>query len=216
MADVAGGALGLDLGVRCRTLDEEVPSFRVPTPYGNQQVQLPVLRSLHVETRADVVSGATVAIAGVAAGETHAVVLVTPQLIDSDGLQNVLVEARVLIAQGEPKEPKKEPGRSDSLKDFELTGWEGFPVALEQASQRDFVSGYQDGEPVLSPVETGARLQFTPATLGGDDVSLQIGLRASHLDPVAPAFPVKVRGGKGPLDLPIVHSLELDLSLIHI
>jgi len=213
MAHVAGGPLGLDLGVRCRILDEQVPTIRVRTPYGSQKVQLPVLRTLHVETRADVTSGATVVIAGVQAGETQALVLVTTHLIESDGLQNVLLEARVVISGGEIKKPKGEPGTSVSLKDFELTGWEGVPVALAQSSRRELVSGYEDGEPVTSPVETGARLQFTPTALGGDDVSLEIGLRCSHLDPTVADFPVKLSGGSGRVDLPTVHVLELDTAV---
>jgi hypothetical protein len=213
VADVTGGPLGLDLGVRCRILDRQVPTLQVRTPYGSQKVQLPVLRTLHVDTRADVMDGSTIVLAGVQAGETEALVFVTPRLSESDGLQNVLLEARVVIAGGELKKPKGKPGTSVSAKDFELTGWEGAPVALAQSSRRELVSGYEDGEPVTSPVETGARLEFTPTALGGDDVTLEIGLRCSHLDPTVADFPVKLSGGSGRVDLPTVHVLELDTAV---
>jgi hypothetical protein len=213
IADVANGTLGLDLGLRCRALDEEVPTFQVPTPHGKQKLQLPVLRTLAVETRVDVASGETLAIAGVRAVETEALVFATPHLLEEDGLQNVLVQARVVIAAGEPKEPKAEPLRSESLKNFALTGWEGQPIALAQVTQRDFVTGYQDGEPVTSPLETQARLEFTPSLLGADDVDLQIALDYGRLDPVVARFPVKTSGGGGALDLPAVHLLQLDTAV---
>jgi hypothetical protein len=131
----------------------------------------------------------------------------------SASTHRVLCAVAILIAGGELKNPKGEPETSSSLKEFELAGWEGVPVALAQSSRRDLVTGYEDGEPVTSPVETGARLQFTPTALDGDDVSLEIGLRSSHLDPTVTDFPVKLSGGSGPVDLPTVHVLELDTAV---
>jgi len=96
---------------------------------------------------------------------------------------------------------------------LQLVGVSGEMASLDHLVIRHLVTDFAGGDPVVSPVETGARLQFTPTALGGDDVSLEIGLRCSHLDPTVADFPVKLSGGSGRVDLPTVHVLELDTAV---
>jgi hypothetical protein len=86
-------------------------------------------------------------------------------------------------------------------------------MALAQTKRRDVVTGFLDGEPVTAPLETAARLRFTPTLLGGDDADLEIALDYGHLDPAVAQFHVKTSGGSGPIDLPTIHLLQLDTAV---
>lgn len=214
LAQVTGGPLGLDLGLRTRVLDERVPTFVVPALHGKQPLQLPVLRTLEVRTHVDVPDGGTVVLGGVEAPGAEALVLVTPKLIPGDGIENVSVRGRVVVGDGgTPKPPKREPESSTSVKELQQVAQAGQAMAVAQWRELDSITGYdEDGEPVSQPLETGARLVFTPTLLGGDDADLELTVDARELDPESERFRVVTSDGRRSIDLPVVHILQLDTT----
>lgn len=205
-----GDTIDLDLGVRSRIPDPATPVFPVPTLDGNVKLQLPELRTLDLQTRVLVDSGQTLVLGGLQAGDTEMLVFVEPNLVTGD---NVVVASRVVVFGGDPREPKRDGEESHSAKDLNLVSREEQPMYLSRTSQHDVVTGHDVNGPVVSPLEVGTRLEFKPTLLGGDQVLLEVVVDDSELDPAGLQFPLKTPQGKGALDLPIVHTTQVDTAL---
>jgi Flp pilus assembly secretin CpaC len=181
VGDPNEGSLRLASDIVCRALDEEVETFQVKTLEGNRNVQLPVAHTLGVKTTVDVSNGQTLVLGGLSSDDEEALVFVTPRLVVGDHAPQVQVAAR-LVRQGVNGEPDREGFSTKFLKEVELSTQLGVPATLTDFMTEEVVVGFERGEPLVSPLNLGFELTFTPTLLGNGAISVDLQFACDAVD----------------------------------
>jgi hypothetical protein len=210
--------VGLDITVGCDLVDEVVATKSVLIDGLSQDLQLPVTRSLTVETVASPTSGETLVLAGVVAGGANPaeiLIFATPNLIEGTPVPQALVEARLALAAGggEPEQPNGASDRTQTLKQLTVEASEPQTGIVEQRVNRNFVVGVQDGETVTLSMDSKTSLKFTPETLAPGELLLGIDLFALNFAPESPQFSLNTASGMKPVELPETRTLDLNTSV---
>ncbi|HEY5625572.1 MAG TPA: hypothetical protein VIT93_03680, partial [Dehalococcoidia bacterium] len=211
--------IGLDITVGCDLVDEPVATASAFIDGLSQDLQLPVARSLTVETVATFAPGQTLALAGILAGDTDPTeifILVTPNLIEGAPVRQALVEAKVaLVGSGgndiEPVEGATE--LTNTLKELTAEASEPDTARLVQRAKQTFVVGEQEGETVALSVDSETTLEFSPQTLAPGELLLGLGLSAVSFAPEPPRFPLNTASGTQWVELPETRILRLNTKL---
>ena len=212
--------VGLEITVDCDLVDEPVATESVLIGGLSQDVQLPVARSLTVETVVSLPSGQTAALASLfigSANPTEIIIFVTPELLEGVPLQQARVEARLALvgSGGEALEPVEgATERIKFLKQLTAEASEPGSARLLQRAKQSFIVGDQDGETVTLSVEADTALRFSPQTLvPGEELLLEIDLSAVNFVPESPKFPLNTVSGIKAVELPETRILELNTNV---
>jgi hypothetical protein len=210
--------VGLNIEVDCDFIDEPVATKTVRIDGLLQELQLPVARSLTVETVADFAPGQTMVLAGVETSEangTQIIVLATPNPIGGAPLPQVLVEARVALAAGGGVNPfEGATDRTETQKRYTTAATEPKSGALLQSAEQGFVVGYPNDVPAQLSLESNTFLQFTPKTLAGGKLQLDVNVTSVGFAPASPQFPLVTLKGEKLVDLPQTKILKLDSHVV--
>ncbi len=207
--------IGLKIEVDCDSVDEPVATKTVRIDGLLQELQLPVARSLTVETVADFLPGQTMVLAGVETREsdpTQVLVFATPTLITTASLPQALVEARVVLVGGgggvNPFEGATE--RTQTQKRYSTAAVEPKGGVLLQSAEQSFVLGYPNEVPVRLSLESKTLLRFMPTTLSPGELQLDLDITSIGFAPASPQFPLVTLKGEKLVDLPQTRILKLD------
>ncbi|MGR8953230.1 MAG: hypothetical protein ACU83V_12580 [Gammaproteobacteria bacterium] len=205
--------IGLNIEVDCDFVDEPVATRTVRIDGLMQKLQLPVARSLTVETAADFAPGQTMALAGVKTGDpdgAEIIVLATPRLIDGAPLPQALVEAQVALVSGDANPVEGTTERTQKQKSYTTAAAEPKSGALLQSAEQAFVVGYPDDAPARLLLKSSTSLQFRPTTLAPGELQLDVNLTSVGFAPASPQFPLVTLKGEKLVDLPQTQVLKLD------
>jgi hypothetical protein len=214
-----GTAMGLEVAVDCDFVDEPVSMEPVLVDGLPQHVQLPVARSLEVETVVSVGSGQTVALAGLFIGgadPTEIIVILTPELLEGTPVPQALVEARLILLAGSGEDPEPVEGateRTQRRKQLTAEATEPGSARLLQQAKQSFIVGDQDGETVRLLVASDTALRFSPRILAPEEILLAIDLSAVDFTPKPPTFPLNTASGPRMVELPETRILELNTDI---
>jgi hypothetical protein len=212
---------GLEIATTWELVDHPVITEQVLIDGLHQAIQLPVSRTLTVETMVSAASGQTLALAGAVAGganPTEILILVSPALLEDAPVPQSLVETRFVLAAGgagdlAPLEGATE--RTNILKQLKAEVSEPGSAKLLQREKQSFVVGDRDGETVTLMVESDTALKFSSETLAPGELLLGLDLSAVSFAPEPPKFPLNTASGIKAVELPETRILELntDVSL---
>jgi hypothetical protein len=209
--------IGLNLEVDCDFVDEPVATKTVRIDGLLQELQLPVARSLTVETVADFAPGQTMVLAGVVTGEpdgTEIIVLATPRLIDGAPVPQAVVEARVALLGGGSMIPfEGTTERTETQKRYSIAATEPKSGVLLQNAEQGFVVGYPSGVPARLSLESNTSLQFRPTTLAPGELQLDVNVTSVGFAPASPQFPLVTLKGEKLVDSPQTRILKRDSHL---
>ena len=207
--------ISLNIEVDCDFVDEPVATKTVRIDGLLQELQLPVARSLTVETVADFPPGQTMVLAGVETSEpdgTQILVFATPTLIAGAPVPQAVVEARVVLLGGggvvNPFEGTTE--RTETQKRYSTAATEPRSGVLLQSAEQGFVVGYPHDVPVRLSLASNTSLQFRPTTLAPGELQLDVNVTSVGFAPASPQFPLVTLKGEKLVDLPRTRILKLD------
>ena len=206
--------IGLNIEVDCDFVDQPVATKTVRIDGLLQELQLPVARSLTIETVADLAPGQTMVLAGVETSEpdgTQILVFATPTLIAGAPVPQAVVEARVVLLGGggvDPFEGRTE--RTETQKRYSTAATEPKSGVLLQSAEQGFVVGYPHDVPVRLSLESNTSLQFRPTTLAPGELQLDVNVTSVGFAPASPQFPLVTLKGEKLVDLPQTRILKLD------
>ncbi|MHB8876386.1 MAG: hypothetical protein ACYC8T_22055 [Myxococcaceae bacterium] len=208
-----GTRIGLRVEVDSDFVDEPVSTKTVRIGGLLQEVQLPVARSLSVETVADFVSGQTMVLASVSSEPegTEIIVFGTPQLIADGPVPQALVEARVVLLGGggvKPFEGTTEQTRTQRR--YSIAATEPRSGQVLQSAEQGFVVGYAGDAPVRLALDSSTSLRFTPTTLAPGELRMDVSATSVGFAPASPQFPLVTLQGEKLVDLPQTQILEIN------
>jgi hypothetical protein len=208
-----GSTIGMDIAVDCEVVDDSVATKRVRDDGFWREIQLPVARSVSVDTMANIRSGDTFVLAGIESGNGENAILIfaTPMLVVGSPVPQVHLEARIVLigGGGNVAEVEGSTERTRYLKQITSRASEPRTGLLLDSAQQTFVVGYRAGEPVTLTLESGTVLEFEPTTLAPGELSLGLRLTRTEFAAETRRFPFVTASGKQWVDLPEMRSLEL-------
>lgn len=209
--------VGLEITVGCDLVDEPVATETVRIGSLSQDVQLPVARSLTLQTVVSIHSGDTWVLATVFTGDadpTEIIIFATPHLVVETPVPQALVEARALAASGGTVEPPEGAiERTKNQKELIIEASEPHSGILVQQEKQHFVVGDQDGETITLSMESETALKFSPRTLAPGELLLGVDLSAMSFAPESPQFPLNTASGVMSVECPETQILDLNTNI---
>jgi hypothetical protein len=211
--------VGLEITVGRDLVDEPVATATVFIDGLSHDLELPVARSLTVDTVATLAAGQTLALAGILTGDadgTEIIIFATPNILEDAPVRQAVVEARIALLGGGGNEIEPVDGateRTRTLKELTAEASEPDRARLVQRATQRFVVGDQEGETVAISVNSETTLEFSPRTLAPGELLLGIDLSAVSFAPEPPRFPLNTTSGITWVELPETRIVELKTNV---
>ena len=211
--------VGLEITVGRDLVDEPVATATVFIDGLSHDLELPVARSLTVDTVATLAAGQTLALAGIFTGDadgTEIIIFATPNILEDAPVRQAVVEARIALLGGGGNEIEPVDGateRTRTLKELTAEASEPDRARLVQRATQRFVVGDQEGETVAISVNSETTLEFSPRTLAPGELLLGIDLSAVSFAPEPPRFPLNTTSGITWVELPETRIVELKTNV---